>query len=282
MNAVRGAWLLALAAWLAASGCSTGRRLVQLPQRKPGVEWETRLNFAQVHEREGNLRKAERQLRELHAQQPEDVRAMHRLGVVLARLGQVEDGLLLLEEVNLRQPGDTEALTDLGYAHVLCGNLEFAEELFREALAVSPRNRRAINNLALVVGYAGRFDESLALFRQSGSEAEARANLAYVRAQRGEVDAALTEYSRAISQDPDLKPVAEAMVQLAQVKHEVNGTDLRAAAVQWAEHTSTDHADAPLDDPWGGTRTRPIDEPRQTAPTASSSAPSGSGSPPSG
>jgi Flp pilus assembly protein TadD len=237
MNAVRGTWLVVLAAWMAGvSGCSAGRWSAALPLRRPGTEWETRLDFAQVHEKEGNLRKAEQQLRELHAQHPGDVRAMHRLGVVLTRLGQIDEGLLLLEEANLSEPGNPEVLTDLGYAYVLRGDLDQAEALLRAALAASPRNRRTINNLALAVGFAGRFDESLALFRQAGSEPEARANLAYVRAQRGEVDAALTEYSRALSQDPGLKPAAEAMVQLAQVKHEVGGGRPRTAAVEWAEH----------------------------------------------
>jgi Flp pilus assembly protein TadD len=241
MNAVRGTWLVVLAAWMAVvSGCSAGRWSAALPLHRSGTEWETRLDFAQVHEKEGNLRKAEQQLRELHAQHPGDARATHRLGVVLTRLGQIDEGLLLLEEANLSQPGDADVLTDLGYAYVLRGDLDQAEELLRAALAASPRNRRTINNLAIAVGYAGRFDESLALFRQAGSEAEARANLAYVRAQRGEVDAAITEYSRALSQDPGLRPAAEAMVQLAQVQHEVAAGGSSAAAVQWAEHTTAD------------------------------------------
>jgi Tfp pilus assembly protein PilF len=68
------------------------------------------------------------------------------------------------------------------------------------------------------------------------SEAEAYANLGYVAVQRGDGRAAVQYYSRALDLDPTLKPAAQAMVQLAELRRRADGE--RTATEQWAVRQS--------------------------------------------
>ncbi len=54
------------------------------------------------------------------------------------------------------------------------------------------------------------------MFRRTGTEAEAYANMAFVYAQRGDLEKAKASYSRALDLDQKMKPAAEALVQIAQ------------------------------------------------------------------
>ena len=106
-------------------------------------------------------------------------------------------------------------LGDVGYYCYLQGRMDEAEKCLRQALAERPRDPVILNNLAILVGEQGRYQESLALFRQSGKEAEAYASLGFVLLQRGETERAKEAYARALTLDPNFRPAAEAMVQLA-------------------------------------------------------------------
>jgi len=91
-----------------------------------------------------------------------------------------------------------------------------AEATFRRALEIDPKNQSARNNLGLVLGETGRYEESLAEFRQAGGEAEAQSNLAYCKTRAGDLQGAKSAYHRALSLNQELKPAAEALMQLAQ------------------------------------------------------------------
>ena len=87
---------------------------------------------------------------------------------------------------------------------------------YSAAIEIDPQNQSARNNLGLVLGETGRYDESLAEFRQAGGEAEAQANLAYCKTRAGDLQGAKSAYHRALSLNQELKPAAEALMQLAQ------------------------------------------------------------------
>ncbi len=207
-------------------GCSQMQQLAVNPFTQPAKERETRYSFAQVTERDGNLHKAEKTYRELVQEKPKDPRFCHRLGVVLVRQGQLDEGIALLNRACELQKDDVAMMNDLGYALVLQGEFDSAERKLRSALAIDSNNARTINNLALAVGYAGRTAEAYQLFRQIGEESEARANLAYIHSQRGDLAAAVKEYNRSLSKDPTNHTAAEALMQLAEMQH---GVDLPEA-----------------------------------------------------
>jgi Flp pilus assembly protein TadD len=218
------------------SGCAQMRGLPVLSNTPAARhDREMKLNFAKVHENEGNLPKAEETLRDLLAERPNDPEVKHRLGVILSRRGQTDEGMLLLLEAVAAHPRNVEMLNDLGYVYLMQGDYENSELLFQDALDVSPKNQRTLNNLALAVGYQGRFDESFTLFRQTMSEAEAMANVAFVHTQRGELDQAMERYSQALSHDPALRTAADGLVQVYSVRNKVHQA---ADNVHWANRSA--------------------------------------------
>lgn len=178
--------------------------------------FETRLSMARSLEREGNYVKAREICQQLLAKDPYNPQLHHRLGVIAIKQGMVEEGLASLQRARMGAPKDAEVLTDIGYALYLQEQLDEAAGVLRDALKADPDNRRTINNLALVTGRQGQMAQAQQLFRQVGDDAETHANLAFIYAQRGELDEAERHYSRALDYDDDLRVAAEALVELAQ------------------------------------------------------------------
>lgn len=221
---------------LPGAGCSSVKTAVRTLNPDSRREREAALTMARVHEQEGKLQKAAEIYAKLHEQDAEQPQVCHRLGVVQMGLGNEEEGLLLLEQANVLDPGNADVLNDLGYAYIVTGEIEQGETLLREAYELDPGNERTMNNLALAAGMAGRYDESLAMYEQVISKAEALANLGYIAAQRGEGPKAVEYYSRALDVDPKLTEAGEALAQLAEMKREVDGD--QPATVQWAARQS--------------------------------------------
>jgi Tfp pilus assembly protein PilF len=214
------------------AGCASVRTVARKLNGESRQEFEAALTMGQVHEQEGKLQKAAEIYKTLHEQDAEQPVVCHRLGVVQMGLGNEAEGILLLEQANLLEPDNADVLNDLGYAYVVTGEIEQGEELLRQAYALEPGSERTTNNLALAAGMAGRYDESLAMYEQVVTKAEALANLGYIAVQRGEGPQAVEYYSRALDLDPELTEAGEALAQLAEMKREVDGQP--RATEQWA------------------------------------------------
>ena len=217
--------------WLAAcglallgtlSGCANFTQTVRNSIPNPGQQREMRYDFAQLQERNGDLHKAEKAYRELADAKPKEAKFHHRLGIVLVRQGKLEDGVTELTKASELDQENALILNDLGYAQMLRGEYAAAETAIRKSLELDAKDTRARNNLALVLGYEGKMRESYEQFRLNNSEAEARANLAYVHTQRGELIAASKEYDQSLSKNPENKAAAEALVQLNSLQREMN------------------------------------------------------------
>lgn len=137
------------------------------------------------------------------------------------RMGLVDEGITYLMEADTLKSNDARIKSDLGYAYVLKGEFELAEESLRESLDIDPSNAQAINNLAMAVGYQGRVSESFAIYRSVVGAAEAHSNLGYICSQLGRTDLAISQYNKALSIDPTLRPAAEALVQIADLEAQV-------------------------------------------------------------
>ncbi|MBI1348152.1 tetratricopeptide repeat protein [bacterium] len=228
--------MLALSTSLFA-GCTQLPQWAHNPFSDPIKDREMRFSYAQVIEQDGSLHKAEQAYRQLQKEAPKNAKYTHRLGVTLVREGRAEEGLVELRKAADLKPEDVAILNDLGYALVMTGEYEEAETVLKSALKFDQRNPRTINNLALAMGYEGKSQDAYELFRRNGSEAEARSNLAYVLAQRGEMEPAVREYNLALSKDPSHRPAAEALVQLTDMQKELQTMD---PDVQYAGATAQD------------------------------------------
>ena len=173
------------------------------------------LALARLNERRGQMAQAERLYQSAIERFPDDPLPYHRLGVMSTRTGKLDDAEGFFRRALELAPSDPELLTDAGYFYYLCGNPAQAEQMLRNALRLEPGNARCSNNLALLLGEQGRDDECFALFRRTGTEAEAYSNMAFVYTQRSELERAVATYSHALTLDNTMRPAAEALVHLA-------------------------------------------------------------------
>lgn len=185
---------------------------------------DLQLGLAQRAERSGELVNARAAYRAILEEQPENVTALHRLGVVSVRLEQLPEAIEYLEEAAKLETPSSDLLGDLGYAHFLNGDLETARSTFDRALLLDPIDKRLMNNQGLVLGYLGEEEASLELFRRAGSEAEALSNLGFVYAQLGDVPKAKQHYLRALDLQPDMKNAAQALVDLHEAEKRARQT----------------------------------------------------------
>ena len=261
--------------WLAAcglallgtlSGCANFTQTVRNSIPNPGQQREMRYDFAQLQERNGDLHKAEKAYRELADAKPKEAKFHHRLGIVLVRQGKLEDGVTELTKASELDQENALILNDLGYAQMLRGEYAAAETAIRKSLELDAKDTRARNNLALVLGYEGKMRESYEQFRLNNSEAEARANLAYVHTQRGELIAASKEYDQSLSKNPENKAAAEALVQLNSLQREMNAdAAARTSEVQLASATTPSSATAPTSAPAPKPARKPVEQKKLAA-----------------
>lgn len=215
-------WMVLALGALLLSGCARLRATSVVQNLLPGAKeksrqaFEAQLSLARLTERNGDKQAAEQIYRLLSKSAPDNQLVRHRLGVLAAEKSRFEEAAEHFDSAARLGPPSSELLNDIGYNLYLMDRRAEAEAAFRQALELAPQNKSARINLGMLLGEAGRFDESLAEFRQAGTEAEAQANLAYVKAQAGDLDGAVACYHRALSLDSSLKPVAEALIQLTQ------------------------------------------------------------------
>ena len=218
---------MALAVGLVVSGCSGGKflstgQLFQSASSQPAPRSaedpsaRSELALARLSERRGQPEHAERLYQRLLEKDPQNPVLYHRLGVMRAKQGRFAEANGYFDEALRLAPSDATLLSDAGYCYYLQHRLEEAEGILARALELEPNDPAISNNLGVLLGEQGRDRECLTMFRRTGTEAEAYANMAFVYAQRGELEEAKASYSRALTLDQKLRPAAEALVQMAQ------------------------------------------------------------------
>lgn len=202
----------------ATAGCASMPRFTSLMPGKAvtaAQNLDSQLSFARLSERHGDTQTAERIYQAVLTKQPQNQLALHRLGVLAAKTSEHEKAAEHFQAAVQAGPPSAELLNDIGFNLFAMGRQQEAEAAYRQALAADPRNQAARNNLGLLLGETRRYDESLEEFRRAGQdEAAAQANLAYAQTQAGDTAAAKASYHRALELDSELKPAAEALVQL--------------------------------------------------------------------
>jgi len=173
-------------------------------------------NFAEARilERRQDYVGAERLYREVLEEEPRNRNSYHRLAVMAAQQGKYEDAHALYGMALQCDNPTADLWSDLGWCHYMQQQLPEAEGALRNALQLQPQHRGALNNLAMVVGEKGNLDESYQLFRKGGLEAEAECNFGFLCAHMGDMPRAQQHFSRALSLDPNLRPAADALLQV--------------------------------------------------------------------
>ncbi|MEX0792120.1 MAG: tetratricopeptide repeat protein [Pirellulaceae bacterium] len=199
-----------------ASGCATTNQSL-LPWNttvRNTPMYDQQLSLARLSERHGNITGAKKIYRDVLIKDPENLLALHRMGVVSGKQGDFDSALEYLTAAQSIGSPSAELLSDIGYMHYLADNHEQAQLAYREALNIDPDYLAARTNLGMLLGELGEYDAAFREFRAVSDDAEAYSNLAYVQSQRGDLETAKQNYLKALSLDRSLKAAAEALVQL--------------------------------------------------------------------
>ena len=102
----------------------------------------------------GDFTAAEAGYRKILAENPGDLDALMTLGVVLRRLGRLDEAVDILKQVTVGAPTDFRAHANLGLALQTARQLDAAVASYRAAFRLEPRTIRqiAINLSALGTG----------------------------------------------------------------------------------------------------------------------------------
>jgi Flp pilus assembly protein TadD len=116
-----------------------------------------------------------------HTPDNPDWRILNAQGAVLDQLGRHAEAQRHYSAALKIVPNDPSVLSNLGLSYLLMKDLKHAEETLRLAAAQPNAEPKVRQNLALAVGLDGRFAEAEKIARAELPEAEAAANVSYLR-----------------------------------------------------------------------------------------------------
>jgi len=160
------------------------------------------------HHQAGRLAEAERIYRQILAQKPDHVDALHLLGVVVGQSGRFDAAVELMQRAIRLKPDCAEAHGDLGEILTKFGHLDDAIDSYRQAIRLKPDLALAHCRLGSALRGLGRLDEAIAACRQAirlnPGFGEAHGDLADALKEKGQLDEAIASYREAIRLRPDL------------------------------------------------------------------------------
>lgn len=129
----------------------------------------------------GQYQQALDALSRAHTPDQPDWRILNAQGAVLDQMGQHAEAQRIYSSALKIVPDEPSVLSNLGLSYALVKDLKRAEVTLRRAVAQPKANPKVRQNLALVVGLRGRFAEAEAIARADLPEAEAAANVEYLK-----------------------------------------------------------------------------------------------------
>lgn len=169
------------------------------------------LQIAIAQHRQGAITAAEEIYQQILKIDPEQIDAMHLLGVIRCQQGRLDEAEPLLRETFRRNNESSAYANSWGRLLLLRGQRDEALAVLRRALEISPQNPEAYFNLAEAELTAKHFDSAIQHYEQTlilkPVYPEARFGLAQAIRQRDGWAAAIANYQLAVAQSPD-SPVA--------------------------------------------------------------------------
>jgi tetratricopeptide (TPR) repeat protein len=132
-----------------------GRALELAPQRA-----DARLGLGNALMKQGEIEKAEAQLRQAVAQRPGDVAARIAHARCLAKAGRAEESQKTLSEIVQASPDHVDALLELGTVELTAGAHAEALQHLQRAARLKPESREVIYAYANALKKNGRIEEA--------------------------------------------------------------------------------------------------------------------------
>ncbi|HEY0233223.1 MAG TPA: tetratricopeptide repeat protein [Dokdonella sp.] len=161
--------------------------------------------FIDLH-RQGRLDEAEQGYRARLSDHPDDVDALHMLGLLCHQRGDNEEGLALLERARTLAPADASIEATLAGVYFRRGDHAAAKHAYQHALALNPNIggvHSGLGQIAMMQRELGVAEQHFRTALRAGDDALALAGLGALTLERGEVDSALGFLTRAAALAPE-------------------------------------------------------------------------------
>jgi tetratricopeptide (TPR) repeat protein len=157
--------------------------------------------------RRGDVDTALRYVKRATESQPRFAEAHNTLGAAFKAAGKPEEAMKCYRKAVRLKPDLVEALSNLGEILMWQGRIEDATVPLRRALLINPGHVLALNNLGTALFSLDRLDEANAVLERAVSLrpdfAQAFTNLGNVRRALGQTEAAADAHARALALAPD-------------------------------------------------------------------------------
>jgi Tfp pilus assembly protein PilF len=137
-----------------------------------------------------------------------------RIAVLYDKVGEERKAVAEFEECVKQTPKDADLWNDFGYCHYNHGRWADAAACFHKALSANDKHGRASVNLGLTLAQQGKYTDAEEVFRKVTRPAEAKANVAFVLAARGNTNEAKKLYHEALALEPNLTAARQALASL--------------------------------------------------------------------
>jgi len=145
---------------------------------------------------------------------PSSAAANNELGILFMDQRDTETAIGHFRQAARAAPDDAKVHNNLGFALMAVGQNDEAITALRRALILDGSRERTRNNLGFALAAAGQDKAAWRVLRAGKDSASARYNLALAQELRGDLDAARTSYSDALSENPDLNDAKQALIRL--------------------------------------------------------------------
>jgi protein O-GlcNAc transferase len=203
------------------------------------------LTLAVQQHQAGQLQQAEQLYRAILQVEPQQVDALHLLGVLADQVGQHERASTYIRQALRLKPDFAEAHYNLGGALKAQGKLDEARACYEQALRLKPHYPEAYNNLGTALEEQGQRAKALACYQQAvrlkPEYAEAHYNLGNFLYEQGQLAQAQAYLQQALRLKPDH---AKARVNLGDVLQDQGKLAEAQACYQQALCVEPDFAEA--------------------------------------
>jgi predicted TPR repeat methyltransferase len=165
------------------------------------------LDFALQLHRGGSLDAAETLYRRVITAAPDNLNALHFLGLLCHQQNRHSEAAELIERIIALDPQNADAHNNLGNVLEGLGKFSEAEACYRKSIILRPSHDPAHNNLGVVLMAQRKVAEALEAYRQavalSPDSADYRYNMGNALRKSGEIEEAVGAYREAVNLNPD-------------------------------------------------------------------------------
>ncbi len=199
------------------------------------------LEFGKSREDDGDLSGAADVYQQIHNADPNQMDALHLLGVISHRLGEHELAAELITAAITIDPDFADAHSNLGVVYFDQERMDEAATCYERAISINPNYAGSHNNLGVLYQSLGRFEEAVTLFRKaielSPDFQDAHANLGIALSNSGDPEEGLISIQKTLEMNPNhaMALTAAGGILFEQQKFDEAGHYLKQAANQDAD-----------------------------------------------